>query len=137
MVTMPGEAKGDVWFIYDGDCPICNTAAQALRIKQAVGNLHLVNAREDKDHPLLSEVKACQLNLDEGMVLVFEGGYYHGADALHMMALLGSSQGWFNRMNALLFCSPAIARLCYPAMRAGRNLLIRLKGVPKIRNLEE
>lgn len=141
MITMPGDAAGDVtgevWFVYDGDCPICNTAANALRIRKAVGNLHLINARTDKDHPLMAEIKRKGMNLDEGMVIKFQDTCYHGADALHVMALLGTGQDWFNRMNALLFRSPTLSALCYPAMRAMRNLAIRLKGIPKLRNLEQ
>ena len=125
----------NVWFAYDGDCPICSLAAHVLQIKKAVGDLHIVNAREDKAHPLLKEIQDRRLNLDDGMVLKYQGSYYHGEDALHMMALLGSGQGWFNRMNALLFSSKPLARFCYPTMRATRNILLRLKGVQKIRNL--
>jgi len=131
----PEPARGDVWFVYDGDCPICNLAARALRIKKTVGNLHLVNAREEKHHRLIGEINDRQLDLDEGMVLVFGGRFYHGEDALHMMALLGSGRGWFNRLNAVLFRSEPIARFCYPAMRAARNGLLRLGGRQKIRNL--
>lgn len=124
-----------VWFVYDGDCPICTAAAQALRIKQAAGELHLVNARDNRDHLLVAEINQRNLDLDEGMVIKYRGVLYHGRDALHFMALFGNNSGWFNRMNAILFKSKTMARLCYPAMRAGRNLLLRLKRVPKIRNL--
>jgi predicted DCC family thiol-disulfide oxidoreductase YuxK len=134
--TLTEKTKGDVWFVYDGDCPICCMAAQALQIKQSVGNLHLLNAREDKDHPVLHEVNERRFNLDDGMVLKYQDSYYHGEDALHMMALLGSGHGWFNRMNAVLFRLKTVARLCYPVMRATRNMLLRFKGVQKIRNLE-
>ena len=132
----PQENKGDVWFIYDGDCPICRMAAESLRIKQSVGALHLVNAREANAHPLIEEINALGIDLDEGMGLKFQGRHYHGRDALHMMAILGSRYGWFNRMNALLFRSKTVAGLCYPTMRATRNLLLRMKGVQKIHNLE-
>lgn len=130
------EETGDVWFVYDGDCPICSVAARGLRIKQAVGNLHLVDARTDIDHPILKEVRDLRLDLDQGMVIKFRDTCYHGADALHVMALLGTGQGWFNRINALLFRSKLLSAICYPPMRAGRNLLIWLHGAPKIDNLE-
>ena len=128
------ESQG-VWFVYDGDCPICAMAAQALKIKQAVGELHLVNARDNRDHPLVAEINRRNLDLDEGMIIKYRGVFYHGRDALHFMALFGGNSGWFNRMNAILFKSKAVAGLCYPLMRTGRNLLLRLRGVPKIRNL--
>lgn len=129
------ELKGDVYFVYDGDCPICTTAANALRIREAVGTLHLINARDGADQPLVREVTERGYDLDAGMVIKFGGRYYHGADALGIMALLGTGVGWFNRMNALLFRSPHVAKLLYPAMRGTRNTLIRMMGVPKLNNL--
>lgn len=135
MFEFTESAKGDVWFVYDGDCPICTTAANALQIRKAVGTLHLVNAREDRNHPVMREILARRLNLDEGMVIKFLDTCYFGADALHVMALLGTGQGWFNRMNASLFRSKTLSRLLYPPMRTARNLFIRLKGIPKIDNL--
>ncbi|MQA66361.1 MAG: DUF4166 domain-containing protein [Alphaproteobacteria bacterium] len=128
-------AYSDVWFVYDGDCPICSAAANALEIRKSVGHLHLIDARVETSHPLIQEIKDRQLDLDEGMVLKYAGNYYHGRDALHMMALLGSSRGWFNRANALLFHSRFVASICYPVMRAARNTLLRLKGIKRICNL--
>lgn len=127
--------RGDVWFVYDGECPLCRVAAQALRIRQSVGNLHLVDARTERDHPLMAKINAAGLDLDDGMVLSYGDRLYHGAEALTLMGLLGSGHGWFNRMNALLFRSPALARVTYPAMRGVRNLLIRMLGAGKIDNL--
>ena len=85
--------------------------------------------------PVMREIDACGLNLDEGMVIKFQDTCYHGADALHVMALLGTRHGWFNRMNAWLFRSKRISTLVYPFMRAARNLALRFKGVSKIGNL--
>ncbi len=130
------NSESGVWFVYDGECPICRYAAHALRIREAAGALHLVNAREQADHPLVTEVNAHGFDLDESMVLKYGGRFYRGADALELMALLGTGVGWFNRMNALLCRSKPVACFCYPLMRALRNALIRLRGVPKIRNLE-
>ncbi len=127
---------GNVWFAYDGHCPICNQAACALQIRNSAGSLRLVDARDDSAHPLIQEITGLALDLDDGMVLKYQGICYHGEEALHMMAMLGSRSGWFNRANALLFRSRTMAKLCYPAMRGVRNLLLRLKGVEKIRNLQ-
>src|ERR1700721_2878296 len=131
-MTEASENKG-VWFVYDGDCPVCSMAAQALRIKAAYGTLHLVNAREDRDAPLLREIKRRELNLDEGMVC--DGQFYHGEDALRFMARYGDSAGWFNWFNRILFRSETVAKLSYPWMRGIRNLLLRLRGVSKLSNL--
>lgn len=125
----------DIYFIYDGECPLCTYAAHAFRIKQAVGRLHLIDARTAALHPLLDKVDAAGMDLDEGMVIAYEGNLYHGREALHLMGMIGTDSGWFNKANAFLFHSKTVARSCYPLMRATRNLLLRLKGAPKIDNL--
>ncbi|WP_206378190.1 DCC1-like thiol-disulfide oxidoreductase family protein [Sneathiella limimaris] len=129
-------SEDGVWFVYDGGCPLCTRAAMALQIRQAAGSLHLLDGRSDPDHPLLKEIRKANLDLDEGMILKYGGRLYHGADALQMMALLGSAHGWFNRLNAWLFKSATVSRISYPILRAGRNTLLMLRGVPKI-NLDE
>ena len=54
IVMSEQKNKGDVWFVYDGDCPLCMMGATHFRIKQVVGNLHLLNKREtDDNHPLI------------------------------------------------------------------------------------
>lgn len=128
--------SGEVWFVYDGDCPICQVAANRFQINKAVGKLHLVNAREDKENPVYKEINEKGLNLDEGMVIKFNDVYYHGSDALYIMAMLGTNQGWFNLLNYLLFRSKFFAKICYPSLKACRNMAIKAKGVGKIDNLK-
>lgn len=125
-----------IWFVYDGECPICKLAAQSLRIRKAVGNLELVNAREDKEHPLIKEINEKGFNLDEGQIIKYQDKLYHGADALNMMALLGSGSGWFNRMNAILFRSKTVSAICYPLFKNLRYLLLKILGIPLLDNLK-
>lgn len=129
------NSKGDVWFVYDGDCPICQMGARGLKIHQAVGTLHLVDARAETEHPILQEINALGLNLDDGMVIKFQNTCYHGADALQVMGLLGTNRGWVNRMNYLLFRSKFLSHLCYPVIRSFRNVLLKIRGIEKIKNL--
>jgi predicted DCC family thiol-disulfide oxidoreductase YuxK len=128
----PRDTRGTLWFIYDGQCPLCNTAAKAYRIRKAVGDLQVIDARSDNNHPVLIDVIARGYQLDEGMVIKWNDHYYQGADALIIMALVGTSQGWYNRINALLFRSRWVARLLYPSLRGTRNLLLKVKSVPPI-----
>ena len=132
---MSDGSSGDIWFAYDGDCPVCSYAAHALRIRRDVGNLHLIDARSAPQHPVIQEINTRRIDLDTGMVLKYRGNLYHGDDALHMMGLLGSPNGWFNRANAMLFRHRWFARAFYPPMRFVRNALLRLKGVKKLNNL--
>lgn len=112
--------------VYDGDCPVCSSYVKFLRIRQSVGPVELVNARNGGD--LVERVRAEGLDLDEGMVLLYGGRFYHGSDCIHMLALLSTRSGLFNRFNAAVFSRPRLARLLYPVLRAGRNTLLRLLG---------
>lgn len=131
---MPSQ-KEDVWFVYDGAYPICNMGADLYRVRQSVGALYSIDARTEKDHPIMQEVNAAGLDLDAGMVIKYEGKLHQGAEALHVMAQLGSGQGWFNRLNNRLFHSRKLAQFCYPALREARNLALRIKRENKIANL--
>ncbi|UTW44661.1 DUF4166 domain-containing protein [bacterium SCSIO 12696] len=129
------SAEG-VWFIYDGECPICNQAAQALRIKEKYGALHLLNAREEKGHPLLQTITQKEFDLDEGMVIYTDGRFYHGKDALKFMARHGETKNPFMAFCKSLFWSDGLAKFLYPPMRAVRNWLINRKGAGRIDNLQ-
>lgn len=124
-----------VWFVYDGDCPICTQAAQALRIKKNCGQLHIADARTEYNSFLVKEVSRLGYDLDEGMVIFYQGMYYHGSDALHFMATYGAPSGFSNRINIALFKNRRLAKLCYPFMRGTRNILLRLLGKSPIKNL--
>jgi hypothetical protein len=78
-----------------------------------------------------SEVdEICQLgfDLDQGMVLKLHGRFYHGAACVHVLALLSTRSGLFNRTLSMVFRSPVVARLLYPVLRAGCNLTLILLG---------
>jgi len=134
--TNQSGIRNDVIFVYDDECPICSYAAHATRIQNDIGDLHLIDARANSDHPILNELRDNGLDLDDGMVLKYKGKLYHGQKALMLMARLGARKNWFNRMNSLLFQGETLSRIGYPPMRAIRNLLLRMKGVPKLNNLE-
>ena len=115
-----------IQLVYDKQCPACDHYTQLVRLRESVGELELVNAREDS--ALMTEITAAGIDIDAGMVVRMKGDLYHGADAMHVIALLGSRSGWFNRLNYALFRNRAVARLAYPVLRAGRNLLLKLRG---------
>jgi len=73
---------------------------------------------------------------DEGMVLKVDGALYYGADAIHALAAMGGAAGAFNRINRWLFGSRSRARILYPLLRSGRNLLLKALGRTRINNLQ-
>lgn len=122
----PETTETGAWIVYDGECPFCSAYTRYVRLRDAVGPVQLVDARDGG--PLVDEVLRAGFDLDEGMVLKLGGRYYHGSDCVHMLATLSSGSSAFNRLNGWIFASPARARHLYPVLRAGRNAVLRLLG---------
>ncbi|HEX7763896.1 MAG TPA: DCC1-like thiol-disulfide oxidoreductase family protein [Cellvibrio sp.] len=122
-----------VVLVYDKECPACDNYCRLVRIREDIGDLVLVDAREPG--PILDEITALGWDIDQGMVLKLEQQLYYGSDAIHMLSLLGSRSGVFNRLNYWLFKSKRLSHLLYPLLRALRNLLLKLLGKTKINNL--
>lgn len=130
------DQKSDIWFVFDGKCPICQMGARLFKVRQNVGVLHTVDARREQDHPIMKEINNAKLNLDYGMVLKYEGKLYQGNEALVLMANIGDETDTFNGINRVLFRSKILSKLCYPFMKLARDIAIAVKGVGKINNLD-
>ncbi|WP_271272699.1 DCC1-like thiol-disulfide oxidoreductase family protein [Aliamphritea hakodatensis] len=119
-----------IQLIYDRSCPACEHYTRLLHIREDIGALELINARE---HPeWVATLRQQGIDLNNDMLLKLDDQEYRGAEALHMLALLGSDSGLFNRLNHWLFRSTFRSKLCYPVMRLGRKLLLlilRRKGI--------
>jgi predicted DCC family thiol-disulfide oxidoreductase YuxK len=116
--------------VYDGDCPVCSSYVRYVRVRDAVGSLQLVDGREGGSW--LARVREAGLDLDQGMVLFYGGRAYHAQDSVHMLALLSSNVGLFNRINALIFRNKLLARILYPGLKFGRNVILRVLGRSKL-----
>ncbi|MEJ2390881.1 MAG: DCC1-like thiol-disulfide oxidoreductase family protein [Gammaproteobacteria bacterium] len=123
-----------ILLVYDKQCPACHFYCQLVRIRDSVGELKFVDAREPSE--VMDEITAAGLDIDQGMVLKMGDALYYGADAIHMLSLIGSRSGVFNRVNYWLFRSKAISGVVYPILRFFRNLLLKLLGKTKINNLK-
>lgn len=124
-----------IWFVYDGECPLCRNAALALRIKRACGELHLLDARTHPDHPLIQTIKTQKIDLDDGMVIYDGHRFYHGKTALIFMARHAESKGFFNIATKALFRTNIVSAFLYPWLRGVRNFLLRRKKTGRIDNL--
>ena len=129
-----GMSHEKILLVYDRECPACNTYCQIVRIRESVGDLKIVDARENSE--VMDEITSQGHDIDQGMVLKMGGQLYYGADAMHALALIGSRSGIFNRLNYWIFKSKTASAILYPVLRFFRNLLLRLLGKTKINNLE-
>jgi predicted DCC family thiol-disulfide oxidoreductase YuxK len=118
--------KPRAWIVYDGDCPFCSRFVRFVQLRETLGRVEVVNARDGG--PIVEEVMAAGFDLDDGMVLKLDGRLYHGDDCIHMLALLSTPSTTFNRLNRTVFRSRTMSRLLYPVLRAGRNQVLRFLG---------
>ena len=125
--------QNDAWLVYDGECQVCKTYCKYIRIREAVGNLHLVDARLPSS--IMEEITQAGLDIDQGMVLKFKDVIYYGPDAIHMLTLLSTPSGVFNRINYYVFSTKIGASIFYPLGKAFRTLLLKLLGIKYIENL--
>lgn len=124
------NASSEIVLVYDRECPVCTAYCRALAIRRLDQNMQILNAREG--HPVVHEIKRLGLDLDEGFVLRIGTEYYHGAEAIHRLALLTTPSGVFNRLNYIVFRSQTLSRLLYPVLRSGRNLILFILGRKRI-----
>lgn len=122
--------QNGIWVVYDGECPFCNAYVRMLRLRKATGDVRLIDARSD--HPIVAELKAKGLDLDEGMALKIGDEVYHGDACMHRLALLSGPSDLANRLHYWIFSKPTWARALYPWLRAGRNAALRLLGKRRI-----
>ena len=118
------------YIVYDGECPYCSRFVEMLRLRAAIGDVKLVNARDD--HPIVAWIREKKIDLNEGLVFIQNGKVSHGHECIHKIALLTSPSDAFNRLNALIFRSDTAARLLYPILRFGRNTTLKLLGRRKL-----
>jgi predicted DCC family thiol-disulfide oxidoreductase YuxK len=123
----------DVLVVYDKQCPACDYYCNMVRIKESVGRLVLVDARDGG--PVMEEITARGFDIDQGMVVKVGSELYYGSDAIHVLALMGTNKGFFNRLAYWSFRSRSLSRVLYPILRACRNLLLKILGKTKINNL--
>jgi predicted DCC family thiol-disulfide oxidoreductase YuxK len=116
--------------IYDGACPFCRAYVRLLRLRQDIGPVELLSAREAD--PRIAQYQQQGFDPDQGMLVVMSGVVHAGADAMQVLAACSTPVGWFNRCNRLVFSSARLSRWLYPVLRAGRYIALRLRGLPLI-----
>ena len=128
--TAASDGEEPVAIVYDGQCPFCSAYVRMVRLRDVVGTVRLVDARSAD--PVVAEAVAAGLDLDRGMVLKMDGRLYYGDECVHILSLLSTPSGFFNRAMRFLFRSRRITRVVYPMMVAGRNATLWLLGRRKI-----
>lgn len=122
-----------VVLVYDKECPACDQYVRVMRVRESVGRFDIVNARDDS--PIMREITAAGLDVDEGMVLKMGGRLYYGSDAIHALALISSRSNIVNKLNYWVFRSSRVSAVLYPLLKTCRGVLLKLLGKTRINNL--
>ncbi len=112
--------------IYDGDCIFCQNYVRLVRLKEAIGNVELLDARSGD--PRVAQYWRDGYDLNEGMLFIYRGQVFHGAEAVHMLGTLTTPSSAFNVLNAKVFSSRMLSRLLYPLLKLGRRATLMARG---------
>jgi len=104
-----------------------------IRVQDAAGNLVLVDAREPSE--VLDEITSLGWDIDQGMVVKVGEKLYYAADAIHILSLMATPIGFFNRFNYLIFKNKKLAKFLYPLLRFFRSVLLKILDKKKVNNL--
>ncbi len=116
-----------ITIVYDGECPFCANYVRLARLRERVGEVKLVDARE---HPaLVADYAARGYEIDESFIVKAEGKTLtKGAALAYINGKLAPK--W---TGLPLLTSPQLLERLYPALRAGRNLALRVLGRKPLR----
>ncbi len=120
-----------LFIFYDGECPLCAQYIRLYRLNDSKISFVLSDLRDNPEK--VTEFNTMGLNVDEGMIVSLNGEVYHGAAAVHVLALLSTKIGAFNRCNRWVFSRPRLAKIVYPVLVWCRKLLLFLLGRKKLR----
>ncbi|WP_246520413.1 DCC1-like thiol-disulfide oxidoreductase family protein [Microvirga arabica] len=134
---MSSRSTEPIYVVYDGACPFCAHYVRLLRLREAAGELYLVDARAPETSAgVVNQLSAAGYDINLGMALVRGNRIAHGDECIHELALMSTTSSAFNRVNAWIFRSPARAKVLYPVLRVGRNVALRVLGISKIQSGE-
>jgi len=119
-----------VVIVYDEECPFCSNYVQFIKIKENVGEVSLINAREDLT--FADELSNKGIELDEGMAVMYRSNWYHGYMAMYILATLSKDITPLQKLHNMVFAYKGLASILYPILRFGRNVSLFLLGRKKI-----
>jgi predicted DCC family thiol-disulfide oxidoreductase YuxK len=120
----PDNGFGQLSIIYDGECPFCANFVKLYAIRKKVAEVELIDARLQPG--LVRELLSRGVDVNDGMVVIWQEHYYFGAAGMHLLSVLGTEPGIFGMFNRLLFRNRHVATMVYPALATGRRITLSL-----------
>ena len=97
--------QSSLMVVYDGECPFCSNYVRLMALRETVGRVERVNARQS--HPLVRDLQTAGYNLNEGMAVIFGGKIYYGSEAVTLLSRLSDTSSVNARALSALLRDPA------------------------------
>ena len=101
--------------IYDDGCPVCSYYISISRIEEKFGKVNLIKARNNEK--ILDYLKLVNINVNEGMIVVFDKKIYYGPDAVNIMSILGKKDSFINSIIINVFQYRIVSQIFYPLLK--------------------
>ncbi|ABB75118.1 Protein of unknown function, DUF393 [Nitrosospira multiformis ATCC 25196] len=125
-MTATASDSNRLSIIYDRECPFCAAFVKLYALRKNIGGIELIDARTRPD--LVRALRAQGMEINEGMAVIWQRHYYHGANAMHLLSILGADRGLLGRLNKFLFRNRNAAEVIYPVLATGRRVALSLLG---------
>ena len=118
--------SGEISIIYDDGCPVCSYYIEFSHIKKKYGKINYIKARNNQ--VILDFIQSLNLDINEGMIVVFEKRIYYGHNAVNLISILGEKDTFKNTVVISIFKYKIISKLLYPLLKLGRRILLFIIG---------
>ena len=112
--------------IYDDGCPVCSYYISISHIEEKFGKVNFIKARNNQK--ILDYLKMVNIDINEGMIVIFDNKIYFGSDAINIISILGKKDSLINNVIINIFKYRIVSKLFYPLLKLGRRVLLFILG---------
>jgi predicted DCC family thiol-disulfide oxidoreductase YuxK len=116
-----------VTVVYDGDCPFCRYFVLYTKIKLQVGEVKLVNARDNQN--IYDRYRLLGFDLNDGMIVEWGSQRFFGPDAMFALITIGSSRTIVVRVLLNMMKHPKGRVIVYSVLAQGRKSWLKIKRI--------
>ena len=118
--------ENQISIVYDNGCPVCSFYISISHIKEKFGKVNLIKARDNQK--ILNYIKSIKIDINEGMIVIFDNKLYYGSDAVYILSILGKKTSFINFITINIFRFRLLSKIIYPLLKIGRRTLLFLLG---------
>tara|TARA_B100000029_G_C17600922_1_gene965732 strand:- start:4830 stop:5234 length:405 start_codon:yes stop_codon:yes gene_type:complete len=114
--------ENEISIIYDNGCPVCSYYIEFSHIEEKYGKINYIKARNNQI--ILNYIQSINIDINEGMIVVFDKKIYYGYDAINIISILGKRDSLKNRIVISIFKYRIVSKILYPLLKLGRRVLL-------------